>query len=97
MKKFHPVSKTRVTGFEPVNNGTKIRCLSIWRYPYTRVAQTGNQSACATAPARNFYMGNMESCGIPLYAKRSDRYCLNLIVKRVCLICVYVFYMFHGI
>ena len=38
-EKNHPVSTTRVTGFEPVNNGTKIRCLSIWRYPYTRVAQ----------------------------------------------------------
>lgn len=103
-EKNHPVSTTRVTGFEPVNNGTKIRCLSIWRYPYTRAAQiwvkiwlchrSGAQFlAYATESRLNVALGT--ALGVPLYAKRLDRYCLNLIVKRVCLIRVDFFHMVH--
>lgn len=29
-----------VAGFEPANNGVKVRCLSAWRYPYM-VLETG--------------------------------------------------------
>lgn len=37
---------TRVVGFEPTHNGTKIRCLTVWRYPYV-TACTNSTSGSA--------------------------------------------------
>ena len=42
-----------VAGFEPTDDGVRVRCLTVWRYPYVHLVVNGVEYGIRTHDLRN--------------------------------------------